>query len=67
MYWRGQDKKTRTKMMTVIEQQYLNVVPSTLMEIAKQLKIANELKAFELREKYPHEINVIDDIMWKSK
>ena len=53
--------------MTVIEQQYLNVVPSTLMEIAKQLKIANELKAFELREKYPHEINVIDDIMWKAK
>ena len=50
--------------MTVIEERYLNVVPAMLKEIARQLKIANQLKAFELREKrHPQEINVIDDIM----
>lgn len=50
--------------MTVIEQEYLNVVPDMLKEIARQLKIANKLKAFELREKRnQQEINVIDDIM----
>ena len=54
-------------MMTVIEERYLNLVPDMLKEIARQLKIANQLKAFELREKhYPHEINVIDDIMEKE-
>ena len=51
--------------MTVIEQEYLNVVPAMLKEIARQLKIANQLKAFELREKRnQQEINVIDDIMY---
>lgn len=60
---KGQDKKTRNEIMTVIEERYLNLVPDMLKEIARQLKIANQLKAFELREKhYPHE-NVIDDIM----
>ena len=50
--------------MIVIEERYLNVVPDMLKEITRQLKIANQLKAFELREKhYPQEINVIDDIM----
>ena len=49
--------------MIVIEERYLNVVPDMLKEITRQLKISNQLKAFELREKhYPHE-NVIDDIM----
>ena len=51
--------------MTVIEQEYFNVVPAMLKEIARQLKIANQLKAFELREKRnQQEINVIDDIMY---
>lgn len=49
--------------MTVIEQQYMNVVPAVLKDIARQLKIANELKAIELKDKYPQEINLIDNIL----
>lgn len=52
--------------MTIIEQQYMSSVPSFLKDIARQLKVANELKAIELKEKYPQEINLIDSIMDKS-
>lgn len=52
--------------MTVIEQQYMSVVPAVLKDIARQLKIANELKAFELKDKYPQEINLIDNILEKA-
>ena len=40
--------------MTVIEQEYFNLVPAMLKEIARQLKIANKLKEIELKEKYPY-------------
>ena len=47
--------------MTVIEQEYFNLVPAMLKEIARQLKIANKLKAIELQDKYPYN-NTINDI-----
>lgn len=50
--------------MTVIEQEYLNVVPDMLKEIAKQLKIANKLKEIELKEKYPYYNTTINGIMY---
>ena len=50
--------------MTVIEEQYLNVVPDMLKEIARQLKIANQLKELELKEKYPYYNTTINDIMY---
>lgn len=49
--------------MTVIEQEYFNLVPAMLKEIARQLKIANKLKEIELKEKYPDN-NTINDIMY---
>ena len=51
-------------MMTVIEEQYLNVVPDMLKEIERQLKIANKLKEIELKEKYPYYDTIINDIMY---
>ena len=50
--------------MTVIEQEYFNVVPSMLKEIARQLKIANPLKELELKEKYPFYNSTINDIVY---
>ena len=50
--------------MTVIEQEYLNVVPAMLKEIARQLKIANKLKEIELKEKYPYYNTTINGIMY---
>ena len=50
--------------MTVIEEQYLNVVPDMLKEIARQLKIANQLKELELKAKYPYYNTIINDIMY---
>ena len=50
--------------MTVIEEQYLNVVPDMLKEIARQLKIAHQLKELELKEKYPYYNTTINDIMY---
>ena len=50
--------------MTVIEEQYLNVVPDMLKEIARQLKIANQLKELELKEKYPYYDTIINGIMY---
>lgn len=50
--------------MTVIEQEYLNMVPAMMKEIARQLKIANQLKAIELKEKYPYNNTTINDIMY---
>ena len=50
--------------MTVIEQEYFNLVPAMLKEIARQLKIANKLKEIELKEKYPYYNNTINDIMY---
>ena len=35
--------------MTVLEQRFLETMPHYFAEIAKQLKIANELKALELK------------------
>ena len=52
--------------MTVIEQEYFNVVPSMLKEIARQLKIANKLKEIELKEKYPFYNSTINDIMYED-
>ena len=50
--------------MTVIEQEYFNLVPAMLKEIARQLKIANKLKEIELKEKYPYYNTTINDIMY---
>ena len=50
--------------MTVIEEQYLNVVPDMLKEIARRLKIAYQLKELELKEKYPYYNTIINDIMY---
>ena len=50
--------------MTVIEQEYFNLVPAMLKEIARQLKIANKLKEIELKEKYPYYNSTINDIMY---
>ena len=50
--------------MTVIEQEYFNVVPSMLKEIVRQLKVANKLKELELKEKYPYYNSTINDIMY---
>ena len=50
--------------MTVIEQEYFNVVPAMLKEIVRQLKIANKLKEIELKEKYPFYNSTINDIMY---
>ena len=50
--------------MTVIEERYLNLVPDMLKEIARQLKIANQLKELELKEKYPYYDTTINDIMY---
>lgn len=50
--------------MTVIEQEYFNVVPSMLKEIVRQLKIANQLKEIELKEKYPYYNSTINDIIY---
>lgn len=50
--------------MTVIEQEYFNVVPDMLKEIERQLKIANKLKEIELKEKYPYYNSTINDIMY---
>ena len=50
--------------MTVIEQEYFNLVPAMLKEIARQLKIANKLKEIELKEKYPYYDTIINDIMY---
>ena len=52
--------------MTVIEQEYLNLVPAMLKEIARQLKIANKLKEIELKEKYPFYNSTINDIMYED-
>lgn len=35
--------------MTVAEQRFMEIVPHYLVDIAKQLKIANKLKALELK------------------
>lgn len=49
--------------MTVLEERYMHVVPSHLKEIAEQLRIANELKAFELRLANPGYENQVDLIL----
>ena len=51
-------------MITVIEERYLNVVPDMLKEITRQLKIANQLKEIELKEKYQYYNSTINNIMY---
>lgn len=47
--------------MTVLEQRFMETVPHLLGEIAKQLKIANNLKALELKSK--QDSDIMRDIM----
>ncbi len=47
--------------MTVLEQRFMEAVPHLLDEIAKQLKIANNLKALELKNK--RDSDIMRDIM----
>lgn len=51
-------------MMTVIEQEYFNLVPDMLNEIVRQLKVANKLKEIELKEKYPYYNSTINNIVY---
>ena len=52
--------------MTIGEHEFMTKLPYWLMEVAKQLKKANQLKALELKAKpYEHNITpeMVDDIM----
>ena len=51
--------------MVQIEMNAMTAVALNLPEIAKQLKIANELKALELKLKYPGNENIVDSIVDK--
>lgn len=50
--------------MTIFEQDFMSAMISNSAEISKQLKIANELKALELKLKYPYpeEVGMVDNI-----
>ncbi len=51
--------------MTVIEQRFMEIIPHYLVDIAKQLKIANELKALELKERKDLSLTpeMVDDVI----
>ena len=51
--------------MTVLEQRFMETVPHLLGEIAEQLKIANNLKALELKSKRDADLTpeMVDDVM----
>lgn len=48
--------------MTQFDIDFKAPIMSESDEINKQLRIANELKALELKLKYPDAINMVDDI-----
>lgn len=52
--------------MTIEEQKFINKVPRYLREIAKQLAIANDLKALELKDKGLLEA-MVDNIVNKDR
>ena len=66
--WNLLNRQTkRTTKMNALEQRFLELMPSVVDEVAKQLKIANKLKALELKA-MPHEHynitpEMVDDIM----
>ena len=47
--------------MTVLEQRFMETVPTALMEIARQIKVANNLKALELKSK--RDSDIMRDLM----
>ena len=51
--------------MTVVEQRFMEMIPHVVDEIAKQLKIANKLKALELKGRADLSITpeMVDDIV----
>ena len=51
--------------MTVAEQRFMEIVPHYLVDIAKQLKIANKLKALELKGRQDLSITpeMVDDAL----
>lgn len=59
-------ERQRRKTMTVGEQEFMTKLSYWLMEVAKELKKMNQLKAMELKAK-PYENNItpemVDDIM----
>jgi len=57
-----------TTKMTVLEQRFMETMPHYFAEIAKQLKIANNLKALELKGRQDLGITpeMVDDIMDKE-
>ena len=48
--------------MTILEQDFILAMINNSAEISKQLKIANELKAFELKLKHPEVVDMVDNI-----
>lgn len=48
--------------MTILEQDFISTIISNSTEISKQLKLANELKALELKLKHPEVVDMIDNI-----
>lgn len=52
--------------MTIAEQKFMDMVPHYLREIAKQLAIANDLKALELKDKGLAEA-IVDNIVSKDR
>lgn len=47
--------------MTIAESRFMDSVPRSLLAIAKELKIANKLKVFELRRRF-----AVDRPDWKD-
>ena len=48
--------------MTILEQDFISAMISNSTEISKQLKLANELKALELKLKHPEATGMVDNI-----
>ena len=51
--------------MTVLEQRFMETLPHYVAELAKQLKIANQLKALELKGRKDLSITpeMVDDVI----
>jgi len=51
--------------MNVLEQMFMDMMPRAVEEVAKQLKVANKLKALELKGRGDLSITpeMVDDIM----
>lgn len=48
--------------MTTLEQDFISAMINNSTEISRQLKLANELKALELKLKHPEAIGMVDNI-----